>query len=73
MSKKSNKEHQAAFRKKRGIAKTVTIHLNEEQAALYERCFLAQIQTSSKTDFALSSFLTGLKFRANSGNTKKQK
>jgi len=69
----TNSERQAAYRKRSGVVKTITINLTETDLELLERCFSIQGHCAELKDFYLASLKTGALFRANSGTPKTQK
>jgi hypothetical protein len=66
-------ERQKKWREKHGIVKTVTVHLNQEQADVIAKCLEAMQWEGSSMEFYAAALCQGAKFRANAGNNKKVK
>lgn len=69
----SNAARQAAFRARRGFVRSITVHLTEDEANLFDRCHDRQRDAGDRTSFAKQALLTGAKFRANAGQPPKHK
>lgn len=69
----STSQRQAAYRERRGIAKTITIHLTAQEAELLNRCFDTQGRFPDRRSFTKAALMTGARFVANAGTPKGQK